>query len=74
MCVCVCATKLRCQLPAADPGGLLLGELSCPEQKLELDLGGKDTAEERRGVEKGRGSDQKQLKRFFYRPGREILL
>ena len=79
VCVCVCATKHRCQLPAADPSGLLLGELSCPEQTLELDLGGKDTAEERTGVERGRGSDQKQLHFsffffLFYQPGRGILL
>ena len=68
VCVCVCATKHRCQLPAADPSGLLLGELSCPEQTLELDLGGKDTAEERTGVERGRGSDQKQLNFSFFFP------
>lgn len=51
-CVCMCATRHRCQIPGTDPSGLLLGKLSSPGRKV----GGQ---KKRGGGEKGWRDEEK---------------
>lgn len=62
MCVCVCVTQHRCQLTGSDPGGLLLGRLSNPEQKLELGVRGR-TQQRRRVYQNYRNGREEEVTR-----------